>query len=244
MKKMRLDKILGNMGYGSRKDLKKLIKYGAVKVDGEIVKKSSINIDPYESIIEINGEQVAYRENIYIMMNKPQNVISATYDNKHKTIIDLLDAKYLPFSPFPMGRLDIDTEGLLIITNDGKLSHEILSPKKHIPKTYYAHVKGKVNEKDVEAFKDGVILDDGYNTLPAQLNIRESGDVSKVELTIYEGKFHQVKRMFQVRNKEVIYLKRISMGKLKLDEGLELGEYRELSDEELDILKNSTITTD
>lgn len=242
MKKMRLDKMLGNMGFGSRKDLKKLINYGAVKVDGEVVKKSSINIDPYESVIKINGEKVEYREYIYIMMNKPKNVISATYDNKHRTIIDLLDTKYLPFKPFPMGRLDIDTEGMLIITNDGKLSHEILSPKKHIPKTYYAHVKGKVNEEDVKAFKGGVILDDGYNTLPAQLNIKESGDISKVELTIYEGKFHQVKRMFQVRNKEVIYLKRISMGELKLDEGLELGKYRELAYEELDVLKNSTIT--
>lgn len=241
MKKMRLDRILGNMGYGSRKDLKKLIKYGAVKVDGEVVKKSSININPYDSIIEIYGERVEYREYIYIMMNKPQDVISATYDNKHKTIIDLLDEKYLPFDPFPMGRLDIDTEGMLIITNDGKLSHEILSPKKHIPKTYYAHVKGKVSEEDIEAFKKGVTLDDGYNTLPAQLTILESGEVSKIELIIYEGKFHQVKRMFKARNKEVIYLKRIAMGKLKLDEKLELGEYRELTNEELETLKSSMV---
>lgn len=237
MKKMRLDRVLGNMGYGSRKDLKKLIKYGAVKIDGEIVKKSSINIDPYNNLIEINGEKVKYREYIYIMMNKPQDVISATFDNKHKTVIDLLDDRYLHFEPFPMGRLDIDTEGLLIITNDGKLSHEILSPKKHIPKTYYAHVRGNVNEKDQEAFKKGVTLDDDYTTLPAQLNIIESGEVSKVELTIYEGKFHQVKRMFMARNKEVIYLKRMAMGELKLDDSLELGEYRELTDEELDILR-------
>ncbi|SHJ84862.1 ribosomal small subunit pseudouridine synthase A [Paramaledivibacter caminithermalis DSM 15212] len=239
MKMMRLDRILGNMGYGSRKDLKKLIRHGAVKVDGEVVKKSSININPYESVIEINGEKVEYREYIYIMMNKPQNVISATYDNKHKTVIDLLEEKYLVFNPFPMGRLDIDTEGLLIITNDGKLSHEILSPKKHIPKTYYAHVKGIVDKEDIEAFKDGIILDDGYKTLPSQLIIKESGNISIVELTIYEGKFHQVKRMFKQRQKEVKYLKRIAMGELKIDEKLNLGDYRELTDEELNVLKSS-----
>lgn len=236
---MRLDRILGNMGYGSRKDLKKYVKYGLVKVNDEVVKKSSIHVDPYESIIEVNGERVEYKENVYIMMNKPVDVISATYDRNHSTVIDLLEEKYLPFEPFPMGRLDIDTEGLLILTNDGKLSHEILSPKKHIPKTYYAHIEAEVNDADIEAFKKGIVLDDGYKTLASDLVIIESGDVSEIQLTIYEGKFHQVKRMFQSRDKKVIYLKRMSMGDLKLDEKLELGEYRELTDEELDILKGS-----
>ncbi len=244
MKKMRLDKILGNMGYGSRKDLKKIIKYGYVKVDGEVVSKSSIQVDPYENTIEINGERVEYREYIYIVMNKPQGVISATYDNRHQTVIDLLEEKYLPFDPFPMGRLDIDTEGMLIITNDGKLSHEILSPKKHIPKTYYAHVEGGVDEKDIKAFKEGITLDDGYKTQSSQLTIKESGDVSKIELIIYEGKFHQVKRMFEARGKKVVYLKRIAMGDLKLDETLELGEYKELSDEELKVLRGSMSNPD
>lgn len=239
MKRVRLDKILGNMGYGSRKELKKIIKYGLIKVDGEVVKKSSIHVNPYESIIEINGEIVEYREKIYIMMNKPNGVISATYDNRHNTVIDLLEEKYLSFNPFPMGRLDIDTEGLLIITNDGKLSHDILSPKKHIPKTYYAHIRGEVKEEDVEAFKEGIILDDDYKTLGSHLEIEESGEVSKINLTIFEGKFHQVKRMFEARNKKVLYLKRIAMGRLRLDDNLELGEYRELSDQELDLLKNS-----
>ncbi len=239
MQKMRLDRILGNMGYGSRKDLKKYVKYGLVKVNDEVVKKSSIHVDPYESIIEVNGERVEYKENVYIMMNKPVDVISATYDRNHSTVIDLLEEKYLPFEPFPMGRLDIDTEGLLILTNDGKLSHEILSPKKHIPKTYYAHIEAEVNDADIEAFKKGIVLDDGYKTLASDLVIIESGDVSEIQLTIYEGKFHQVKRMFQSRDKKVIYLKRMSMGDLKLDEKLELGEYRELTDEELDILKGS-----
>lgn len=240
MKKMRLDRILGNMGYGSRKDLKKYIKYGLVKVDGEAVKKSSIHVDPYKSIIEVNGERVEYKEKIYIMMNKPVDVISATYDRNHRTVIDLLEDRYLPFSPFPMGRLDIDTEGLLILTNDGKLSHEILSPKKHIPKTYYAHIEGEVNDEDIRAFKEGVFIDDDYRTLPSELVIIESGNISKIQLTIYEGKFHQVKRMFKSRDKRVIYLKRIEMGDLTLDEGLKLGEYRELTDEELEILKGST----
>lgn len=239
MKRVRLDKILGNMGYGSRKELKKIIKHGLIKVDGEVVKKSSIHVNPYESIIEINGEIVEYREKIYIMMNKPKGVISATYDNRHNTVIDLLEEKYLSFNPFPMGRLDIDTEGLLIITNDGKLSHDILSPKKHIPKTYYAHIRGEVKEEDVEAFKEGIILDDDYKTLGSLLEIEESGEVSKINLTIFEGKFHQVKRMFEARNKKVLYLKRIAMGRLRLDDNLELGEYRELSDQELDLLKNS-----
>jgi len=239
MKTMRLDKILGNMGYGSRKDLKKIIRYGLVKIDGEVAMKSSMHVDPYKSTIEINGEKVEYREHIYIMMNKPCDVISATHDNKHQTVIDLLEDRYLPFNPFPMGRLDIDTEGLLIITNDGKLAHEILSPKKHIPKTYYAHINERVTEKDIEAFKNGVVLDDGYKTMPADLKIKESGDVTEVELIIYEGKFHQVKRMFEACNKKVIYLRRIAMGELKIDEELGLGEYRELTDDELDTLKSS-----
>lgn len=241
MKKMRLDKILGNMGYGSRKDLKKIIKNGLVKVDGDVVVKGSIHVDPYENNIEINGNKVEYKEKIYIMMNKPGDVISATRDNKQETVIDLLEDGYLSFNPFPMGRLDIDTEGLLIITNDGKLAHDILSPKKHIPKTYYAHIRGRVTEDDIEAFKDGIVLDDGYKTLPSDLEIKESGDVTKIELTIYEGKFHQVKRMFEACNKKVIYLRRIAMGELKIDEELRLGEYRELKDEEIDILKNSIL---
>lgn len=235
----RLDKILGNMGYGTRKELKKLIKYGLVKVDGEVVTKSSTHVNPYKSVIEINGERVEYKKYIYIMMNKPQGVISATYDSMHKTVLDLIDEEYLIFNPFPMGRLDIDTEGLLIITNDGKLSHQILSPKNHIPKIYYAHIDGRVTEEDIEDFKKGITLDDGYKTLPSELVIKKCGDVSKIELTIYEGKFHQVKRMFESVGKKVIYLKRIAMGDLKLDESLGLGEYRELNEEEVEILKRN-----
>ncbi|WIF94993.1 pseudouridine synthase [Caminicella sporogenes] len=233
----RLDKILGNMGYGTRKELKKIIKSGLVKVDGKVVTKSSIHVNPYKSIIEIYGDKIKYREYIYIMLNKPQGFISATFDKCHKTVLDLIDEKYYAFNPFPMGRLDIDTEGLLIITNDGKLSHQILSPKKHIPKTYYAHIDGRVTKEDIKAFKEGIVLDDGYKTISSQLVIRETGEISKIELTIYEGKFHQVKRMFKAVGKKVLYLKRIAMGNLKLDESLGLGEYRELTEDEVQILK-------
>lgn len=171
------------------------------------------------------------------MMNKPPGVVSATEDHQDETVIDLLEIEDLVFDPFPVGRLDKDTEGLLLITNDGQLAHRLLSPKKHVPKTYFAVIDGEVTERDIEAFKNGVTLDDGYKTKPGELKILKSGLTSDIELTITEGKFHQVKRMFQAVGKRVIYLKRISMGPLKLDETLELGEYRELTDEELQKLK-------
>ena len=141
------------------------------------------------------------------------------------------------FEPFPVGRLDKDTEGLLVLTNDGQLAHRVLSPKKHVPKTYYAKIDGKVTEEDIEAFKNGVTLDDGYETMPSELVILKSDDISEIELTIHEGKFHQVKRMFESVGKTVVYLKRLSMGALKLDETLELGEYRELTDEEVKLIE-------
>ncbi|MCT4607458.1 MAG: rRNA pseudouridine synthase [Marinisporobacter sp.] len=234
----RLDKVLSNMGYGTRKEIKSIIKKGRVKVDEKVIKDSSMHIDPYENHIEIDGVKLVYREVVYIMMNKPQGVISATFDSRMETVVDLLDPAYHIFEPFPVGRLDKDTEGLLILTNDGKLSHELLSPKKHVPKTYYAHIEGIVDEKDQIAFKNGVTLEDGYKTLPAELNIIKGDEISEIELTIYEGKFHQVKRMFESVGKKVTYLKRIAMGDLKLDKDLELGEYKELTQEELEKLKN------
>lgn len=141
------------------------------------------------------------------------------------------------FEPFPVGRLDKDTEGLLVLTNDGQLAHRVLSPKKHVPKTYYAKIQGKVTEEDILAFEKGVILDDGYETMPSQMKILKSDDMSEIELTIHEGKFHQVKRMFESVGKKVVYLKRLSMGKLMLDENLGLGEYRELTDEEVKLIE-------
>ena len=235
---MRLDKLLANMGFGSRKEVKALLKQKAVTVDGVVVKDSAMHVDPVKQNVSVFGDRVEYVEFIYLMMNKPPGVISATEDRHDETVIDLLEAEDRLFEPFPVGRLDKDTEGLLLITNDGQLAHNLLSPKKHVPKVYYAQIDGVVTEEDIEAFKAGVTLDDGYVTKPGELVILKSGEQSEIELMIQEGKFHQVKRMFEAVGKKVTYLKRLSMGSLKLDETLELGEYRELTEEELEALKN------
>ena len=233
---MRIDKMLSNLGFGSRKEVKKLLKDGAVQVNQKVVKDSGHHVDGEKDTVTVHGEEVQYREFIYLMMNKPPGVISATEDNRDQTVIDLLELEDSVLEPFPVGRLDKDTEGLLLITNDGQLAHKLLSPKKHVPKTYFAVIDGEVTEEDVHAFKKGVVLDDGYETKPGDLNILKSGIRSDIELTITEGKFHQVKRMFQAVGKRVVYLQRLSMGPLSLDESLELGEYRELTEEELEAL--------
>lgn len=261
---MRLDRLLSNFGYGSRSEIRKLIKNSAIRVDGSIMKDASLHVEPENSKIEVNGELLHYRQFIYIMMNKPAGVISATYDNKLKTAIDLLPDEFSCFDLFPAGRLDIDTEGMLLLTNDGQLAHELLSPKKHVPKRYYALIDGIVADEDVKLFGEGVILDDGYKTMPAELEIitksrgnhfNEADDsiekvdctmkdqfinearYSEIELVLHEGKFHQVKRMFEATGKKVIYLKRIQMGGLKLDEALEPGRCRELTADEVNLLK-------
>ncbi|HWL12756.1 MAG TPA: pseudouridine synthase, partial [Ureibacillus sp.] len=223
---MRLDKLLANMGYGSRKEVKQLLKQKDVTVDGEVVKDASMHVNPDVQDVSVFGERVEYTEFIYLMMNKPPGVISATEDNVDQTVIDLLDPLAQHFKPFPVGRLDKDTEGLLLITNDGQLAHNLLSPKKHVPKTYYAEIDGEVTESDIEAFRQGVELDDGYVTKPGELVILSSGPKSEIELTIQEGKFHQVKRMFESVDKKVTYLKRLTMGSLQLDDTLDLGDYR------------------
>lgn len=238
---MRIDKLLANLGYGSRKEVKQLLKSGAVKVDDAVVKNAKQHIDPNTQTVTLNGEVIEYKEFIYLMMNKPPGVLSATEDNVGETVIDLLELEDQVYEPFPVGRLDKDTEGLLLITNDGQLAHRLLSPKKHVPKTYFAVIDGEVTEEDVAAFAKGVTLDDGYETKPGDLKILKSGIRSDIELTITEGKFHQVKRMFQAVGKRVVYLQRISMGPLALDETLELGEYRELTDEEVELLENYQI---
>jgi len=234
---MRLDKLLSNMGYGSRKEIKILLKSKAVEVNGDFAKDVSMHVDTDNDRIIVFGEQVIYTEFIYLMMNKPPGVISATEDKKDKTVIDLLDPLAQHFKPFPVGRLDKDTEGLLILTNDGHLTHQLLSPKKHVPKLYFAVIDGRVTEEDVKKFSEGVTLEDGYFTKPGELTILKSGEISEIELTIMEGKFHQVKRMFEAVGKKVTYLKRMSMGSLQLDETLELGDYRPLTTEELNALQ-------
>lgn len=236
-KKLRIDKILSNVGYGSRAEIKVYCKKGLVKVNDKVISNPGTQVDTDTDKIEFNNEVVIYREFVYIMMNKPDGYLSATFDKRDPIVLDLIESSYLAFEPFPVGRLDKDTEGLLVLTNDGKLAHRVLSPKKHVPKTYYAKIDGVVTEKDVKTFEEGVTLDDGYETMPSQLNILESGEISEIELTIHEGKFHQVKRMFESVGKKVVYLKRLSMGKLKLDETLSLGEYRELTEEEVKLIE-------
>ena len=236
-KKQRIDKILSNLGYGSRSELKKLCKNGLVKVNGKVINNPGVQVDVENDEILFDGEKVVYKEFIYLMLNKPDGYISATFDKRDPIVLDLIDKEALIFEPFPVGRLDKDTEGLLVLTNDGQLAHRVLSPKKHVPKTYYAKVEGVVTEEDVKAFAEGVTLDDGYETMPAELEILKSDDISEIELTIHEGKFHQVKRMFESVGQKVVYLKRLSMGKLKLDEGLALGEYRELTEEEVKMIE-------
>ena len=236
-KKLRIDKILSNLGYGSRAELKVYCKKGMVKVNDKVISNPGTQVDTDVDKIEFNNEVVNYREFVYIMMNKPDGYLSATFDKRDPIVLDLIDSSYLAFEPFPVGRLDKDTEGLLVLTNDGQLAHRVLSPKKHVPKTHYAKIEGRVTEEDIKVFEAGVTLDDGYKTMPAQLKILESGEQSEIELTIHEGKFHQVKRMFESVGKKVVYLKRLSMGKLMLDENLGLGEYRELTDEEVKLIE-------
>ena len=236
-KKMRVDKLLSNVGVASRAELKKYCKQGLISVNGKVINTPGVQVDSESDDVRFNGEKIVYREFVYIMLNKPDGYISATYDKYDPIVLDLIDQSYLVFEPFPVGRLDKDTEGLLVLTNDGQLAHRVLSPKKHVPKTYYAKIQGKVTEEDILAFEKGVILDDGYETMPSQLKILKSDDMSEIELTIHEGKFHQVKRMFESVGKKVVYLKRLSMGKLKLDESLKLGEYRELTEEEVKLIE-------
>lgn len=232
---MRLDKYLADMGIGTRTEIKKYVRQGKVKIDGEVVKSPEIKVNPDVQTVSYLDQSVSYEKFEYYMLNKPAGVVSATTDEKDKTVIDLITAKKRK-DLFPVGRLDKDTEGLLLITNDGELAHRLLAPKKHVDKVYYAKVKGKVTEEDVKAFKEGVSLGQGEMARPAALEILVSDEISEIRLTIQEGKFHQVKRMFISVGKEVVYLKRLSMGSLVLDEKLPLGAYRPLTNKELEQL--------
>ena len=232
----RLDKVLANLGYGTRKELKKICRNGLVEVNGEIAKDSGMQVDPENDKIVINGEEIFYRKFIYLMMNKPAGVVSATYDNRDETVIDLLEVDHQVFEPFPVGRLDKDTVGLLLLTNDGELNHRLISPKWKVDKVYYAKIDGMVTEEDVKRFAKGIDIgaEEEEMTRPAKLDIMRSAEESEIRLTIHEGKFHQVKRMFLAVGKEVTYLKRERMGTLCLDENLKPGEYRLLTEEEIE----------
>mgnify|MGYP000850757454 FL=1 len=235
---MRLDKFIGHTTSLSRAEAKKSIKKG-VLVNGRIVKTPDFKIDEFKDEVIVNEEKLIYQKYIYIMMNKPKDIISATEDNKTKTVVDILDEQERIFKPFPVGRLDKDTEGLMLLTNDGDLAHKLTSPKKDIVKKYYVEVFGTIEDMHITYFKKGVILDDGYKCKSAILDILTSNETgSKAYIYITEGKFHQVKRMMKSIGCEVTYLKRLSIGELVLDENLKLGEYRYLTEQELKKLKN------
>ena len=230
--KIRLDKYLADMGLGTRSEVKKEIRNGRVSLNGTAVYRPEIKIDTDQDKITFQGESVIYEKYEYYMLNKPAGVVSATEDRNETTVIDLIkDRKRDDLCP--VGRLDKDTEGLLIITNDGDLAHRLLSPKKHVDKVYFARVKGLVTEEDIQSFTQGLDIGDEKPTLPAELVICSPGGISEICLTIREGRFHQVKRMFQAVGKEVIYLKRLRMGCITLDEALKPGEYRRLTEEEV-----------
>ena len=233
---MRIDKLLAHTGYGSRKDVKRLLKNKVVTVDGKVISKANVHVDPERQQVLVNGEKVVYEKYIYLMLNKPQGYLSATYDASGSTILDLVPEKYRHYSLSPVGRLDKNTEGFILLTNDGLLNHLITSPKNNIYKTYFAIISGKVTDAHIEQFKKGIQLDDNYITSPAYLEILKSDDISEVNLSISEGKFHQVKRMFQAIDMKVKYLKRWKIGDIVLDKNLDLGELRPLNEKEMNYI--------
>lgn len=238
---MRLDKFLVACAFGSRTEVKSFLKAGRVTVNGKKEKSAKLQINEDTDEICFEGQKLEYEEFVYYMMNKPQGVISATEDPKHKTVLDLLDDLARSKEVFPVGRLDIDTHGLLLLTNDGQLAHALLSPKRHVDKTYLAQVKGIMTDEDIETFAQGIPLKD-FTCQPAKLklvSVDAEKNQSLVRVTIAEGKFHQVKRMVAYCGKEVVDLQRLTMGTLTLDEGLKRGEWRRLSKEELEGLLES-----
>lgn len=229
---IRLDKYLADMGVGTRQEVKKYIRQGRVCVDGQVCKRPELKVETDTQKVTFDGKKLGYVAYEYYMLYKPAGYVSATEDKKERTVMELIKEKKRK-DLFPAGRLDKDTEGLLLITNDGELAHRLLSPKKHVDKVYYAKVQGIVDEKDVQIFAQGMEIGEGERAKPSDLRILSSGQVSKIELTIQEGKYHQVKRMFEAVGKKVLYLKRLSMGSLTLDPNLQPGEYRKLTNEEL-----------
>ncbi|MFN3366593.1 MAG: pseudouridine synthase [Exiguobacterium mexicanum] len=233
---MRIDKLLANMGYGSRKDVKILLKQGAVRIDDQPVKDAKRQINLEAERVTVHGEVVEYKPFVYLMMNKPAGVISATEDKVESTVVDLIDPAYAHYDLFPIGRLDKDTTGLLLLTNDGAFNHALMSPRKHVDKVYIAEVDGEMTADDVRRFAEGVELEDGYTTKPARLELlSKSGRRSTIRLTLSEGKYHQVKRMVAAVGKHVERLERVQIGGLELDLTLEPGAYRELTETEVDL---------
>ncbi len=234
----RLDKIIASTGKWSRREVRELVRRGAVLVDGTAAQKADEKADPEASVIEVNGERLCYQAFTWIMMNKPAGVLSATEDGRGRTVLDLLPAELQRRKLFPVGRLDKDTEGLLLLTNDGVSAHALLSPKRHVDKVYYARVSGRLTAEDCGAFAAGMSLGDGLQCLPAELEILSAGAESEARVTLREGKFHQVKRMLAARGKPVLYLERVRMAGLELDRGLARGEFRMLTEEEAEKIRS------
>ncbi len=236
---MRLDKFLTELGVGTRSEVKKLIKAKKIQVNGGTATKPEQKIDELSDVVSYQGTQLVYQKYEYYLFHKPAGCVTATEDRTHTTVMDYLKDTTRK-DLFPVGRLDLDTEGLLLITNDGQMAHELLSPVKHVPKTYYAKIAGEVTEDDANLFEKGVDIGEDEPAKPADLEILSAGEESEVYVTITEGKFHQVKRMFHAVGKEVVYLKRLKMGPLTLPEDLAKGAFRPLKEEELIQLQNAT----
>lgn len=239
---MRLDKLLADMQVGTRSEVKQYIRQGNVTVDNSSVVSPKQQVDPNTQTICCFGKEIHYQEYVYYMFYKPGNCVTARQDAGHKTVMDYIGDRRKGLSP--AGRLDLDTEGLLLITNDGMLSHNLLSPTKHVEKVYEAEICGRVTEADMEAFRQGLDIGDKTMTKPAKLTVLMEGDISRVRIVITEGRYHQIKRMFAAVGKQVVYLKRTAMGGLKLDETLLPGEYRELTKEEQNRLKQAAAKKD
>lgn len=237
---MRLDRILTHSGYGTRKEVKGLIRQGYVQINGVVIRKDDFKVDQNKDIIVVDGIELDYREFVYLMMNKPAGYICATEDQKHQTVIDLI-SEFPYYNLFPVGRLDKDTTGLLLISNDGRLAHKIISPNSGFNKNYLAWVNGKIDQTIIDKFNTGVVIDTGYTCKPAQLFLKEvdkEGN-SLVEVIIYEGKFHQIKKMFASCGLKVLNLHRYKIKNLVLDQDLAEGQYRELNPEEIIDFKES-----
>lgn len=232
----RIDKIIASQGQYSRSEVKKLVKSGRVTLDGRVLRSSDEKADPDVNVIAIDGKAIGYKKHLYIMLNKPQGVVSATDDREHETVIDLVPKDLRRDGLFPAGRLDGDTVGFVLITDDGDFAHEILSPKNHIMKTYHATLQRELTQEDIDAFRNGIELRDGTLCLEAEVTPIDS-DVPMAQVKICEGKYHQVKRMFAALGNKVLYLKRVKMGELSLDENLEEGQCREITPEELKLIK-------
>lgn len=236
---MRLDKFLSHTGFGSRKEVKELLKKKLVQVNGQLEKEGKKVIDETNDQVSVNDQLVQYKKYVYYMLNKPQGVVSATEDREHRTVIDLIAEKDMVQGLFPVGRLDKDTTGLLLLTNNGDLAHQLLSPKKKVPKLYQASVSGIMTDEDCLIFSKGITISGNEACLPAKLKINktdEKNNISEIELEIIEGKYHQVKRMVEAVGKKVTRLDRLSMGGINLDQKLKPGKYRELTQNEQDIL--------